>query len=152
MAGRVGDHQSERARETFASPVRFHQTTRLARRGAPTGEMMNQLLPRRHQPGLPEMGVVRRPPFVGIPGLKPQDIQTTAFIYDHFTPFVFTPARGSRLLASRCQGLRGKPPPSRDLSLGGHCLSTTNGGLARRGYILSCASSPRGFLQSAATA
>src|SRR5258708_19754165 len=38
--------------------------------------------------GLPEMGVVADRLWRDS-GLKPQDIQT-AFIYDHFTPFVFT--------------------------------------------------------------
>jgi acetyl-CoA acetyltransferase len=37
--------------------------------------------------GLPEMGVVARKLWRDS-GLKPTDIQT-AFLYDHFTPFVF---------------------------------------------------------------
>lgn len=38
--------------------------------------------------GLPEMGVVGKQLWRDS-GLKPADIQT-AFLYDHFTPFVFT--------------------------------------------------------------
>ena len=38
--------------------------------------------------GLPEMGVVGDKLWRDS-GLKPEDIQT-AFLYDHFTPFVFT--------------------------------------------------------------
>ena len=65
-------------------------------------------------------------------GLKPTDIQT-AFLYDHFTPFVLRAARGARLLrARRGQGLRDGRDGSRSAA---SCRSTRNGGLLGEAYI-----------------
>ena len=74
---------AERARDLRQPPAII---TAAAQGAAHNGEMMTSYY-RDEITGLPEMGVVARQLWRDS-GLKPQDIQT-AFIYDHFTPFVF---------------------------------------------------------------
>ena len=75
---------AERARDLRQPPAVIAAA---AQGAAHNGEMMTSYY-RDDITGLPEMGVVARQLWRDS-GLKPQDIQT-AFIYDHFTPFVFT--------------------------------------------------------------
>ena len=75
---------AERARDLRQPPAII---TAAAQGAAANGEMMTSYY-RDDITGLPEMGVVADRLWRDS-GLKPQDIQT-AFIYDHFTPFVFT--------------------------------------------------------------
>lgn len=64
-------------------------------------------------------------------GLKPQDIQT-AFIYDHFTPFVFTQLEE---LGFCGRGEAKDFATVERLSLGGDFPINTNGGLLGEAYI-----------------
>ena len=75
---------AERARDLRQPPAVISAA---AQGAAYNGEMMTSYY-REDITGLPEMGVVADKLWRDS-GLKPQDIQT-AFIYDHFTPFVFT--------------------------------------------------------------
>ena len=80
--------------------------------------------------GLPEMGVVANKLW-GDSGLKPSDIQT-AFIYDHFTPFVFTQFEE---LGFCGRGEAKDFATVERLSLGGELPINTNGGLLGEAYI-----------------
>src|SRR5258708_39254102 len=80
--------------------------------------------------GLPEMGVVADRLWRDS-GLKPQDIQT-AFIYDHFTPFVFTQLEE---LGFCGRGEAKDFATVERLSLGGELPINTNGGLLGEAYI-----------------
>jgi acetyl-CoA acetyltransferase len=64
-------------------------------------------------------------------GLKPSDIQT-AFIYDHFTPFVFTQFEE---LGFCGRGEAKDFATVERLSLGGELPINTNGGLLGEAYI-----------------
>ncbi len=64
-------------------------------------------------------------------GLKPADIQT-AFIYDHFTPFVFTQLEE---LGFCGRGEAKEFATVENLSLGGLLPINTNGGLLGEAYI-----------------
>jgi len=80
--------------------------------------------------GLPEMGVVGQKRW-GDYGLKPSDI-STAFLYDHFTPFVFTQLEELGF----CGRGEAKDFVSVDeLSIGGRMPINTNGGLLGEAYI-----------------
>ena len=74
----------ERARDLAKPPAVI---TAAAQGAAYDGEVMTSYY-REEITGLPEMGVVGNKLWRDS-GLKPQDI-STAFLYDHFTPFVFT--------------------------------------------------------------
>lgn len=74
----------ERARDLPHPPAVI---TAAAQGAAYDGEVMTSYY-RDDITGLPEMGVVGRRLWANS-GLKPEDI-STAFLYDHFTPFVFT--------------------------------------------------------------
>lgn len=74
----------ERARDLAKPPAVI---TAAAQGAAYDGEVMTSYY-REEITGLPEMGVVGDKLWRDS-GLKPQDI-STAFLYDHFTPFVFT--------------------------------------------------------------
>jgi len=74
----------ERARDLAKPPAVI---TAAAQGAAFDGEVMTSYY-REDITGLPEMGVVGHKLWRNS-GLKPDDI-TTAFLYDHFTPFVFT--------------------------------------------------------------
>lgn len=80
--------------------------------------------------GLPEMGVVAKLLWRDS-GLKPADIQT-AFIYDHFTPFVFTQLEE---LGFCGRGEAKEFAKVENLSLGGLLPINTNGGLLGEAYI-----------------
>ncbi|WP_373122693.1 lipid-transfer protein [Mycobacterium marinum] len=80
--------------------------------------------------GLPEMGVVAKRLWRDS-GLKPADIQT-AFIYDHFTPFVFTQLEE---LGFCGRGEAKEFATVENLSLGGLLPINTNGGLLGEAYI-----------------
>jgi len=102
---------------------------RAAIRAAANGEMMTSYY-REDITGLPEMGVVAARLWRDS-GLKPQDIQT-AFIYDHFTPFVFTQFEE---LGFCGRGEAKDFATVERLSLGGELPINTNGGLLGEAYI-----------------
>ena len=80
--------------------------------------------------GLPEMGVVAEKLWHDS-GLKPTDIQT-AFLYDHFTPFVFVQLEE---LGFCDRGEAKDFATIENLSLGGRLPINTNGGLLGEAYI-----------------
>jgi acetyl-CoA acetyltransferase len=80
--------------------------------------------------GLPEMGVVAEKLWRDS-GLKPTDIQT-AFLYDHFTPFVFAQLEE---LGFCGRGEAKDFATVERLSLGGSLPINTNGGLLGEAYI-----------------
>ncbi|WP_373202914.1 lipid-transfer protein [Mycobacterium marinum] len=96
---------------------------------AAQGEMMTSYY-REDITGLPEMGVVAKRLWRDS-GLKPADIQT-AFIYDHFTPFVFTQLEE---LGFCGRGETKEFATVENLSLGGLLPINTNGGLLGEAYI-----------------
>ncbi len=96
---------------------------------AAEGEMMTSYY-REDITGLPEMGVVAKRLWRDS-GLKPADIQT-AFIYDHFTPFVFTQLEE---LGFCGRGEAKEFATVENLSLGGLLPINTNGGLLGEAYI-----------------
>ncbi|WP_373199794.1 lipid-transfer protein [Mycobacterium marinum] len=96
---------------------------------AAQGEMMTSYY-REDITGLPEMGVVAKRLWRDS-GLKPADIQT-AFIYDHFTPFVFTQLEE---LGFCGRGEAKEFATVENLSLGGLLPINTNGGLLGEAYI-----------------
>jgi acetyl-CoA acetyltransferase len=103
--------------------------TAAAQGAAANGEMMTSYY-RNDITGLPEMGVVADRLWRDS-GLKPQDIQT-AFIYDHFTPFVFTQLEE---LGFCGRGEAKDFATVERLSLGGEFPINTNGGLLGEAYI-----------------
>ena len=117
---------AERARDLRQPPAII---TAAAQGAAANGEMMTSYY-RDDITGLPEMGVVADRLWRDS-GLKPQDIQT-AFIYDHFTPFVFTQFEELGF----CGRGEAKDFATVDrLSLGGELPINTNGGLLGEAYI-----------------
>ncbi|ETB31210.1 hypothetical protein O971_06890, partial [Mycobacterium avium subsp. hominissuis 10-4249] len=100
-----------------------------AQGAAADGEMMTSYY-RDDITGLPEMGVVARQLWRDS-GCKPQDIQT-AFIYDHFTPFVFVQLEE---LGFCGRGEAKDFATVERLSLGGEFPINTNGGLLGEAYI-----------------
>jgi acetyl-CoA acetyltransferase len=117
---------AERARDLRQPPAVI---TAAAQGAAYNGEMMTSYY-RDDITGLPEMGVVARQLWRDS-GLKPQDIQT-AFIYDHFTPFVFTQLEE---LGFCGRGEAKDFATVERLSLGGGFPINTNGGLLGEAYI-----------------
>ena len=117
---------AERARDLRQPPAVI---TAAVQGAAAEGEMMTSYY-RDDITGLPEMGVVAEKLWRDS-GLKPTDIQT-AFLYDHFTPFV--------LLQLEEFGFCGRGEAKdfatvERLSLGGELPINTNGGLLGEAYI-----------------
>ena len=114
---------AERARDLRQPPAII---VAAAQGAAPDGEMMTSYY-RDDITGLPEMGVVARRLWRQS-GLEPADIQT-AFLYDHFTPFVLVQleelgfSRGARPRTS---------PPSRTSRSGARSRSTPAVGCSAR--------------------
>jgi len=117
---------AERARGLRQPPAII---TAAAQGAAANGEMMTSYY-RDDITGLPEMGVVANRLWRDS-GCKPQDIQT-AFIYDHFTPFVFTQFEE---LGFCGRGEAKDFATVERLSLGGELPINTNGGLLGEAYI-----------------
>jgi acetyl-CoA acetyltransferase len=116
----------ERARDLAKPPAVI---TAAAQGAAYDGEVMTSYY-RDDITGLPEMGVVGQKLW-GDSGLKPSDI-STAFLYDHFTPFVFTQLEELGF----CGRGEAKDFVSVDeLSIGGRMPINTNGGLLGEAYI-----------------
>jgi 17-hydroxy-3-oxo-4-pregnene-20-carboxyl-CoA lyase len=117
---------AERARDLRQPPAVIAAA---AQGAAADGEMMTSYY-REEITGLPEMGVVAKKLWADS-GLTPADIQT-AFLYDHFTPFV--------LIQLEELGFCGRGE-ARDfatienLSLGGRLPINTSGGLLGEAYI-----------------
>ncbi|MCP9276850.1 lipid-transfer protein [Mycolicibacterium arenosum] len=117
---------TERARDLAQRPAVI---TAAAQGAAPDGEMMTSYY-RADITGLPEMGVVARKLWRDS-GLGPEDIQT-AFLYDHFTPFVFSQLEE---LGFCGRGEAKDYATVENLSLGGGLPINTNGGLLGEAYI-----------------
>ena len=116
----------ERARDLAKPPAII---TAAAQGAAYDGEVMTSYY-RDEITGLPEMGVVGEKLWRDS-GLKPADI-STAFLYDHFTPFVFTQLEELGF----CGRGEAKDFVSVDeLSVGGRMPINTNGGLLGEAYI-----------------
>ncbi|MEJ2343427.1 MAG: hypothetical protein P8Y10_14665 [Gemmatimonadales bacterium] len=103
--------------------------TAAAQGAASDGEVMTSYY-REEITGLPEMGVVARKLWADS-GLKPSDIQT-AFLYDHFTPFVLVQLEE---LGFCKRGEAKDFATIENLSLGGALPINTNGGLLGEAYI-----------------
>jgi len=116
----------ERARDLRQRPALIAAA---AQGAAADGELMTSYY-RDRITGLPEMGVVAKKLWQQS-GLKPADIQT-AFLYDHFTPFVLVQLEELGFC---------RPGEAKDfatvenLSLGGRLPINTNGGLLGEAYI-----------------
>jgi acetyl-CoA acetyltransferase len=117
---------AERARDLRQPPAVI---TAAVQGAAAEGEMMTSYY-REDITGLPEMGVVAEKLW-GDSGLKPTDIQT-AFLYDHFTPFVFAQLEE---LGFCGRGEAKDFATIERLSLGGELPINTNGGLLGEAYI-----------------
>ena len=117
---------TERARDLAQRPAVI---TGAAQGAAPDGEMMTSYY-RDDITGLPEMGVTARKLWRDS-GLGPKDIQT-AFLYDHFTPFVFSQLEE---LGFCGRGEAKDFATVENLSLGGTLPINTNGGLLGEAYI-----------------
>lgn len=116
----------ERARDLAQPPA----VIAAAAQGATfDGEMMTSYY-RDEVTGLPEMGVVARRLWAQS-GLSPADIQT-AFLYDHFTPFVLVQLEE---LGFCGRGEAKDFATVENLSLGGPLPINTNGGLLGEAYI-----------------
>jgi acetyl-CoA acetyltransferase len=116
----------ERARDLRQPPALI---TAAAQGAADDGELMTSYY-RPEITGLPEMGVVAKKLWAES-GLTPRDIQT-AFLYDHFTPFV--------LIQLEELGFCGRGEAKdfatiENLSLGGRLPINTSGGLLGEAYI-----------------
>jgi acetyl-CoA acetyltransferase len=100
-----------------------------AQGAADDGELMTSYY-RDDITGLPEMGIVAQKLWAES-GLTPSDIQT-AFLYDHFTPFVLVQLEELGF----CKRGEAKDFASVDnLSIGGRLPINTSGGLLGEGYI-----------------
>ena len=117
---------AERARDLRQPPAVI---TAAVQGAAAEGEMMTSYY-RDDITGLPEMGVVAEKLWRDS-GLKPTDIQT-AFLYDHFTPFVFAQLEE---LGFCGRGEAKDFATIERLSLGGELPINTNGGLLGEAYI-----------------
>jgi acetyl-CoA acetyltransferase len=116
----------ERARDLAKPPAVI---TAAVQGAAADGEMMTSYY-RNDITGLPEMGVVAEKLWRDS-GLKPTDIQT-AFLYDHFTPFVFAQLEE---LGFCGRGEAKDFATVENLSLGGVLPINTQGGLLGEAYI-----------------
>jgi acetyl-CoA acetyltransferase len=117
---------AERARDLPRPPAVI---TAAVQGAAADGEMMTSYY-RKDITGLPEMGVVAQKLWRDS-GLKPTDIQT-AFLYDHFTPFVFAQLEE---LGFCGRGEAKDFATVERLSIGGELPINTNGGLLGEAYI-----------------
>jgi len=116
----------ERARDLRQRPARI---VAAAQGAADDGELMTSYY-RPDITGLPEMGVVAKQLW-SASGLTPADIQT-AFLYDHFTPFVLVQLEELGF----CGRGEGKDFATiENLSLGGRLPINTSGGLLGEAYI-----------------
>lgn len=116
----------ERARDLRQRPAMI---VAAAQGAADDGELMTSYY-RDDITGLPELGVVARKLW-SESGLRPEDIQT-AFLYDHFTPFVLVQLEELGF----CKRGEGKDFATiENLSLGGRLPINTSGGLLGEGYI-----------------
>ena len=117
---------AERARDLRQIPALI---TAAAQGAADDGELMTSYY-RAEITGLPEMGVVAKKLWSDS-GLTPADIQT-AFLYDHFTPFVLMQLEELGF----CGRGEGKDFATIDnLSIGGKLPINTSGGLLGEAYI-----------------
>jgi len=116
----------ERARDLAQPPAVI---TAAAQGAAYDGEVMTSYY-REEITGLPEMGVVARKLWADS-GLGPSDIQT-AFLYDHFTPFVLVQLEE---LGFCKRGEAKDFATIENLSVGGSLPINTNGGLLGEAYI-----------------
>jgi acetyl-CoA acetyltransferase len=116
----------ERARDLRQRPALI---TAAAQGAADDGELMTSYY-RPEIAGLPEMGVVARKLWSDS-GLAPADIQT-AFLYDHFTPFVLVQLEE---LGFCGRGEAKDFATVENLSLGGRLPINTSGGLLGEAYI-----------------
>jgi acetyl-CoA acetyltransferase len=117
---------TERARDLRRTPA----VIAAAAQGATfDGEMMTSYY-RDDLTGLPEMGVVGRQLWE-MSGLTPADI-STAFLYDHFTPFVLMQLEE---LGFCGRGEAGDWATVERLSVGGELPINTSGGLLGEAYI-----------------
>ena len=116
----------ERARDLRQVPALVMAA---AQGAADDGELMTSYY-REDITGLPELGVVAKKLWAES-GLTPADIQT-AFLYDHFTPFVLIQLEELGF----CQRGEAKDFATiENLSLGGRLPINTNGGLLGEAYI-----------------
>jgi acetyl-CoA acetyltransferase len=116
----------DRARDLAAPPAVITAAVQGAAEG---GEMLTSYY-RDDITGLPEMRVVAEKLWKDS-GLKPSDIQT-AFLYDHFTPFVLIQLEELGF----CEKGAGKDFATiENLSIGGSLPINTNGGLLGEAYI-----------------
>lgn len=116
----------ERARDLRQTPASI---TAAAQGATFDGEMMTSYY-RDDLTGLPELGVVANRLWCAS-GLTPDDI-STAFLYDHFTPFVLMQLEELGF----CQRGEAKDFATiENLSLGGRLPINTNGGLLGEAYI-----------------
>jgi acetyl-CoA acetyltransferase len=116
----------ERARDLRQPPAVI---VAAAQGAADDGELMMSYY-RSEITGLPEMGVVAKKLWADS-GLDPRDIQT-AFLYDHFTPFVLVQLEE---LGFCGRGEAKEFATIENLSLGGRLPINTNGGLLGEAYI-----------------
>jgi acetyl-CoA acetyltransferase len=116
----------ERARDARQTPAFI---VAAAQGAADDGELMTSYY-RDDITGLPEMGVVAQKLWADS-GLTPGDIQT-AFLYDHFTPFVLVQLEE---LGFCGRGEAKDFATIENLSLGGRLPINTSGGLLGEGYI-----------------
>jgi len=116
----------ERARDLRQRPALIAAA---AQGAADDGELMTSYY-RDDITGLPEMGVVAKKLWAES-GLTPADIQT-AFLYDHFTPFVFVQLEE---LGFCGRGEAKDFATVETLSLGGRLPINTSGGLLGEAYI-----------------
>lgn len=116
----------ERARDLRQAPA---VVVAAAQGAADDGELMTSYY-RDDITGLPEMGIVARKLWAQS-GLKPADIQT-AFLYDHFTPFVLVQLEE---LGFCGRGEAKDFATIENLSLGGRLPINTSGGLLGEAYI-----------------
>ena len=116
----------ERARDLRQRPALI---TAAAQGAADDGELMTSYY-RPEITGLPEMGVVAKKLWADS-GLTPADIQT-AFLYDHFTPFVLVQLEE---LGFCGRGEAKDFATIENLSLGGRLPINTSGGLLGEAYI-----------------
>jgi acetyl-CoA acetyltransferase len=116
----------ERARDLRQLPALILAA---AQGAADDGELMTSYY-RDDITGLPEMGVVAKKLWA-VSGLTPADIQT-AFLYDHFTPFVLVQLEE---LGFCGRGEAKDFATVENLSLGGRLPINTSGGLLGEAYI-----------------
>jgi acetyl-CoA acetyltransferase len=116
----------ERARDLRQRPAMI---TAAAQGAAEDGELLTSYY-REEITGLPELAVVATKLWADS-GLRPDDIQT-AFLYDHFTPFVLVQLEELGF----CKRGEGKDFATiENLSLGGRLPINTSGGLLGEAYI-----------------